>query len=388
MELYSGEAFIAHARRGATKYDVAVPKRHQSGLQVGEQLEVVLRDPEPRRAASRKIFSPDGIDWAAAAPDLVLPIQEGESLVLHSRYEEPFTLKRLTPYADIMWLLGFYYAEGSKSGRATDWCLAGRNLPSLEEVVKGLGCLGVGKDRLYAEALFGKTQTATEIEAKYRALGLEITAIRKRPGAGYDAGVLHVRRSLNLKRMFDQVYQELEAHGWENLPEQACRDFAFGFLEGDGSVVLYETGMVLSFVGADETQSKLVLGALNKAMGWGREHENVKSLSSGGGDEQRFSIDALQAARLLHMRVFERVSSHERLVFGLKRQTVVFTALWGAFKNRAFSYRDAKQQGITHGGVNAMRLHGYVEGEPDNLRFAKKGRELADLLDQLPLENL
>jgi hypothetical protein len=155
-------------------------------------------------------------------------------------------------------------------------------------------------------------------------------------------------------------------------------------LEGDGSIVLYEAGMALSFVGADETQTRLVLSALNKAMGWSKEYENVKSEASGGGDEQRFSIDALQAARLLHMKAFERVSSRERLVFGLKRQSATFSKLWGAFKNKNFSYRDAKRQGVSHGRVGAMRLHKYVEGGPGELRFTNKGRELAALLDQLP----
>ncbi len=383
FELPNGERFTAHARWSQTKYDVALPKRFHELTRVGAPLEVIVRDPGPEKVYSSEAFSEYGVDWAALAPPQVLPIQEGPDLILHSRYSPPFRMRRFTPWKDAAWLLGFYFAEGSKGEKAPDWSLSNHGSASLAEVVRLLPELGIARNRLYLEILHTLNQAPDQTVEKYEDLDVEVTSVRPRIGKGNDAGILHVRDSLNFLRMFKELYERLPAV-LEKIPREACKDFAFGFLEGDGNITLPAShGTRLHFVGADETQSRLALHALNRGLEWNREYKNIKKM--GGGDEQGWSIDAVKAAKLLLLNAFVRTSNHKSLRDGLTRQSETFRKLWAAFGNRLFRRSDAESI-TSYGRVNAMLLHSYVEEDDyGTLQFSEKGKELADLLGQLQM---
>lgn len=236
-------SFIASTRPHPMSVTIALPLWCRGDIRADDTVEIEVRDPSDWRCVAEKPIRQDlfasGVDWAALPPQEVFPIDSGGTLELHNRYRKPFTIKRVTPFKETMWLMGIYQAEGSKSASAPDWTFANKSAPLLARGIECLEAMGIDKSRLYLEVVHGKHQTAEIARSVYEPLGVEITTVRVRTGkvGGNEAGLLHVRNSKPFLRMTRELLELMVADNGvlESMPRSAVREFALGFLDGGGS---------------------------------------------------------------------------------------------------------------------------------------------------------
>lgn len=270
VSIDGSEPFFTWARRPPSRNSVEIGVPIRLGIprsRAGESVPVEVEDAEPYRANP---WTPSvGVDWLPFVPtDLVFPQETIDGrLVLHSSYEEPFCMRRVTSVNETYRLLGWYQAEGSKSETGRDVSFATNNPLAFKHYADLFQVLGLGKDKLSMEVLRAPLQDPAEARAAFEH-GIRITAERVRSGAGNQAGVLHVCGSQALNKMFKGILDKI--HNDSVFPSQeSALQYALGWLDGDGTITLLRNsgGLELRLAGFRYEQ-EVTLKALSQGFNW------------------------------------------------------------------------------------------------------------------------
>ena len=362
------------ASSGHVVASVALPVHSRGAVAAGDELDVSLEEGEPLRTAPGPLWGPAGLDWAAVVPDDVFATQDGDQLVIHSRYERPFRLKRHTAVDRTFWLLGFYQAEGNKGGTAQAWTVANRNPDLLRAVVELLAGWGLGAERLKAEVVAGFEQPLDVARAIFEPVGVDITTVRAQKGKRHnESASLYVRSSKPFLQMTRAVLGELvDDDLLGRLPAEAARDFALGFLDGDGTITLQRSAVALR-AGGSEREQRAVVAALRRGFGW----DIGGSFSPNASVGYLTTLDAPKALDLAFAGAFRYSMSRARLLYGTEERTAGLRDLYDRFGDAEFGMAEALRAGVRCGHISACRRWAYVEGEPERLRFTQRGIDVA-----------
>lgn len=329
------------------------------------------------------------LDWLPLVDDAYLATDDGDDLVLHSRYEEPFRLRRCPPADPFWWMLGLYQAEGSKSDNAPDWTIANGNEALLAAVPPGLEAFGIPRDRQYMEVLHAFGQAPEEAEKKFERVGVRRAATRLRTGKGRAAAVLHVKKSQPLLRLFKAKLAQVFAPGWKWPSKEAARDYALGWLDGDGTITVTPSSVELRLAGGED-EHRIVKTALNAAFGWGHDK---------GGDWSHktyvspITLRGLEMLNLLDAGAFGFSMSRARLLiaFGDRVAKLYAGIRRGAHRRWGLTDHDGM---LTRAGEEACRGYTRYEHEVEKARqlkttaphlFGVKGASLPDVLQNRKL---
>jgi hypothetical protein len=278
----SDATWIAWTRPHPKSVTVALPKRLRGDVQAGDSVEVEIFDPSLQRCTSDDVLSREScIDWAAAIPhDQYFAIEESNgTLAIHSRHEEPFLMKRYSPLGSTAWLLGFYLADGNKT--TVDWTVCNKNPLILEEVARCLELMGIERSRAYLEVIHGREQPDKEAVATFAPTGIRVSTVRvqRSKKGGNEAAIMHLPRPL-LRMTLAILGQALEGDLIDRMARHGCKQFALGFLDGDGTVTIHSTTVALRLSGPDGHQ---LTGerALLRGFSWEPKGARPKSASDG-----------------------------------------------------------------------------------------------------------
>lgn len=283
--------FFARARRPATRttVEITLPHWHLPTVKKGDTVRVTAETAE--RFAALPTGAMD--DWLPfVSREHYFPVDVRNTLALWNQHSEPFSFRRV-PSNDEQhwWLMGFYQAEGSKGPTAADFSVANTNPLLLAKMMWALEAWDIYRTRLYMGVLH-RTGTPPEPAVRmFKPLGVEITSVSAQP-KNDATGVLHVYKSMPLMRLVRERLRALFAHGFPS--KQAARDYALGWLDGDGSITLGRTSDELRLAGhADE--HAVLKTALVEGFGWvlGRRG-NYRNTNDG-------TIITLQAREMLDL---------------------------------------------------------------------------------------
>ncbi len=282
-------------------------------VQIGDLITVALEPAESLRATGNQ----GPLDWLPLVEPMYFPTQEGSDLLLWSRYEEPFRLKREADPDSFWWLLGMYQAEGSKSEQAPDWTLAGANPALVAAVPVAVEALGIQRSRQFMEILHAPGERPGDAEKAFQAVCLRISATRLRSGVGGHAAVLHIQNSKPLLRLFKAMLARVFSADWTWPTRTSAKQYAFGWLDGDGSINIHRKtlGLELRLAGY-ETEQIVVLEALKHYFIWDLPHTAFGTPI--GSTNRTLRLD--QAAELAAAGIFPFSLNRARLLWGLSRR--------------------------------------------------------------------
>jgi hypothetical protein len=226
-----------------------------------------------------------------------------------------FDMRQKTPALPTYRMLGVYQAEGSKSPSATDFSLATSNPRFLASVVELLETWGLAPDRLALEVLRGPIESIAAARAAFACVDVEVVSERVRSGKGGHAGVLHVRKSSTLLHLVRNALAKVFREGFPT--RDTAREYALGWLDGDGSVIDRGHSIDLMLAGlADE--HIVVKRALAQAFGWifeaGSAHKNTKQGT-------QITLRAGEMLDLLDACAFSFSMNRARLLVAFDRRT-------------------------------------------------------------------
>ena len=335
--------FHAVARTQGASMIISLPKRYRGDVIAGDVIDLEIRDAADNQCESDALLTKDCLDWGAVVPADTFATEEDDTLVIHTKYAAPFRMKRFTPLHETMWLLGFYQAEGSKKG-ANEWTLANKTPELIERTIECLAAMGIGRDRLYFEVIKNPVQTAAEACAPYENLGVELRHCRDRSfrsKGGYEACTVHLKSSKPLMRMTCQILRWIvDDGGVEELPPEAARAYAVGWLDGDGTVTISKQRQTWLRAFGNAAECEAVRCALNRGFSWALAPKNHKTASEG----VLWGLDASRAAELALAGAFRGLQSRVRLLEIVSRQASRLTTRrrgpwerWGYLTNGALT---------------------------------------------------
>lgn len=261
------QSIFVEARFPPSRPSVAItlPEWAFSRLNFGDEIDMTVEDARPYRAVEA-----DSDEWFHYVTDRYFPRYQGDTLVLHSRHEPPFKLRRYIEKA--AWrVLGFFQAEGTKGATVIDWNVANANPALLEFISDRMVDMGISKERQYLEVLQGPEETAAEANAVFECVGIKISTTRPRVEVrGGHAAILHGHSSrpllLLMKKLLECVFRE----GFEFPSRAAAREYALGWLDGDGTITI--TGVNRSVLelrlAGYEPEQQVVFKALHYGFDW------------------------------------------------------------------------------------------------------------------------
>ena len=309
------QAIFVEARFPPSRPSVAItlPEWAFSGLKFGDEIDVTVEDARPYRAVEA-----DSDEWFHYVTDRYFPRYQGDTLVLHSRHEPPFKLRRYIEKA--AWrVLGFFQAEGTKGATVIDWNVVNTNPALLKFISDQMVDMGISKERQYMEVLQGPGETAAEANAVFEPVRVSISTTRPRvKERGGHAAILHGRSSrpllLLMKKLLERVFQE----GFEFPSRTAAHEYTLGWLDGDGTItVVGSTAVELRLAGLAE-EHRILQQALGTAFGWGHDK------GSGWKDNKQGTHITLRAQEMLDLldaHAFQFSMSHIRLLCAFDKRT-------------------------------------------------------------------
>jgi hypothetical protein len=259
-------------------------------------------------------------DWKplVEAPHTVV----GDRLVISVKSRNhTFDMLQKTPALPTYRMLGVYQAEGSKSPSATDFSFATSNPRFLASAVALLETWGLSRDRLSLEVLRGLGESPTDACAAFACVDVEVVSERIRSGKGGHAGVLHVRKSSTLLHLVRRALAKIFD---EKFPSQdVAREYALGWLDGDGSVIDRGSSIDLMLAGlADE--HTVVKRALTQAFGWVFEAGSFYKNNKQG---TQITLRAHEMLDLLDAGAFMFSMNRARLLVAFDRRTTNLRAI-------------------------------------------------------------
>lgn len=315
--------FFAWARRPPSRpsVDVGLPRRLFEPELAGTEIEMVIEDATPYRAPPvPKSTGSTGFDW--------LPYVDAENyfptetldgkLLLHNRYEEPFAIRRVTATEPTYRMLGLYQAEGSKGSTALDVNLSSTNPLLPRHAAELFTALGIGREHLSLEILRGHRDTADEARTAFAIEGVDIVAERATSTPSQkkaSAGVLHVRKSKPFLRLIRGALSAVFASEFPS--EAAAREYALGWLDGDGTITITTSNPELRLAGLYD-EHEVMKRALVSAFGWKLEPGSRYIDDKQG---THISLRAIELLDLLDANAFSFSMSRVRLLLAFDRRT-------------------------------------------------------------------
>lgn len=310
--------FFAYARFPACRPSVAVtiPTWAFPQVRVGDEVEVEIGDAEPHRVKPSSSL----LDWASLIDDYYFGTADGTDLVIHSRHEEPFRIRR-TPIDENLfwWLLGLYQAEGSISKSAGDWNIGASNYLIAAAVPPSVENLGIPRDRQHVEVMHKHGGRPKDAEKLFAGVGLRISSSRLRSGLGEHTVVLHVDNSKPLLRLFKAMLARIFDESWKWPSREAAKWYAFGWLDGDGNITIMRNtgGLTLALSGYVDEQ-KLTISALEHAFGWHLPEGTFGDVA----DNTHRTLRLDQAADLAVAGAFPTTMNRAKLIWGLEQRLI------------------------------------------------------------------
>ena len=355
--------FLGHVPRNG---QVTVPGGH-----LGEA-RVVLKRPSGSLVVtgdvpSGALFTDDLLDWACAVPDGVEARVVDGLLRIPTLRDGEFVMRQTSALASVMWALGLYQAEGSKSPRANDTSISNRNPWLLREFVDVFAIeLGIARERFYLVPLYARDQTPAEAARIYDVVGVPQTTPRPHPGGfpgDREAAEVHIRVSDTLRKMIVAVLEALiSRHVIDSLPIEAALAFAVGFLDGDGCVT--RTAHEVSLRLSGQPQELAVVDAtLERVFGWSHKGPRPPNPSVG----YRRTLKAHGILQLLRADAFRFNMGRARLLCGLEDRVRIISKLFTAFGSKPFSASQGKDVIGSTGPLNLLRRWGHVQVEAGQL---------------------
>lgn len=278
MRVAGGDPFFAMSRRTQSRnsVDIALPHWCVSRKLLGETVSAELEDAKPYRA--RAWTDQKGFDWLPFVRDEhYFPTETVDGkLLLHSRHESPYTIRRVTPLIETYRVLGFYQAEGSKSGTAADFSFANSNAGIVAQAVADLHSIGFDKSRLSRTILRAPSEDPAEARAAYAQVDVRIVAERVRPGKGEHACLIQAVKSTPLLRLVRNALMRVFADDFPSI--EAAKAYALRWLDGDGSFTIRGGSDDLMLCG-HAAEHAVMKRALTQVFGWtfeaGSYHKNT-----------------------------------------------------------------------------------------------------------------
>lgn len=330
----------------------------------------------PGSAVSARLEPPErasghvpGWDWLPLAPERCFPTDDGEDLLLNSRYEAPFRLRRTPRDIEAHYrLLGYYQAEGSKADTGADWSFASSLIAPAEAVLSSLPSWGIGRDRCYAEVLHGPDESPEAAQAYFAPLGVEVAAARPRTGRGGHAVVLHIRSSSLLREMTVRALRQITFPS----PEVALA-YALGWLDGDGSITIERSTIRLTLSGLED-EHLVVQEAFRVAFGWERRGRGWLDNKQG----THIRLRLAEVVQLLEAGAFPYSMSRAKLLLAfdkrtenLRRFSTVASRLGGAtwaVRHGLLEPAPVRGYQLTDEGLRIVEAHGRLLPEIEAVR--------------------
>jgi hypothetical protein len=297
----------------------ALPIWRFPDMKVGDKVTVEIEPAEPYRATKTRGVC---FDWNTfvGSDDRTFATDEADGILrLWSRYSAPFEMIRHPPSEALYWLLGFYQAEGSKGTTGNDFSFANTNVALIRNAIEKLHELGVGANQLYAEILQGVNESRESAIAKYESLGLKVTAVRPRPGKGGSAYVVHAHNSKPFRGMVNAALAFIFANEFPN--RELAKAFAFGWLDGDGTITLAAPDIELRLAGLPD-EHNVIKRALAQIFGWDLTSESTRYKGNKQGSE--IGLRAEKIIDLLDANAFPFSMSRVRLLLGFDERARKF----------------------------------------------------------------
>jgi hypothetical protein len=265
------------------------------------------------------------LDWAATHIDCGFYTEDREQLNVHGT-RSTFDLKRYTSLGVTCWLLGLYQAEGSKEG--SEFSVPNKNPFLLREVADVLvRDFQITRKRLGLRVQYAVDQDPRAVRDRFAAIvGVDVRTVRPRSGSGREVAELYLRDSNTFVGMINAALSWLiDDNGLGRLSSDAARQFAIGFLDGDGSVKRNRrTGSVVLTMSGDERELTAVRNVVEQNFGWSDKR------FWGNGDIAR-SLSMGEVADLIEWGVFRFTMSWPRLLYSLETKTQTVQAIADRF---------------------------------------------------------
>lgn len=267
------------------------------------------------------------VDLSFFVPEDAMAIAYGDDLVRFVRHARgAIDVRRFVRAEPFFSFIGLYLADGHKEGGV--WGVAGTSLAMMQEARERIREILPSEARL---EISGRRPPGMSFE---EATNWFIAAFGRVDGIGYGpdstkpAVVLSVNSSL-LKEMTRRVIAWMEDNV-DTIPPDLLRAFAFGYLDGDGSMTAATANdnlVTLGFHGRDKGNLDLVSRALDRAMSWDLGRWRI-SLGHGSCFAKHRAIDLDEGVRLLRAGVFPWSMGRARLlraiVPGLRHDPIEF----------------------------------------------------------------
>lgn len=338
LKINHGAPCLVIARIQGASLVMALPKYARGDVAINDRVSIEARNPASMRCEPGPLISDAGVDWTAVLPGNVIALDEGDVMAVHTRYEPAFRMRRVTPIAETFWLLGFYQAEGSKKG-FNEWLLVNKTPALIAHTIECLEAMGINRSRLYFEITRGAKQSDAVACAPYENMGVELRHCRQRSvkgKGGYEACIMHLRSSKPLARMTVEILRRIIEGGLVGeLPREAARAYAIGWLDGDGSITIAHQRQAWLRAFGTATECEATRVALNRGFDWTLTPKKYKNASEG----MLWSLDASRAATLALEHAFRGQQSRVRLLeivaYVASRLVTETTGLW-----KRWGYRD------------------------------------------------
>lgn len=275
------------------------------------------------------------IDWRQYLPDSLDVAETADGrLVVTFGDRSRLAWRRYTPWPAIAWLLGYYQAEGNKTGM--EWSIDSVEPRLLARTADVL------RDVLVIPPVDLKLSAPEATIAMFERVGVPVR-IRSKTNAGH----LSVRDSRWLVEAFKQVLTQLVEHGrLLEADTSTQREFALGYLDGDGNITVTATEVSLRLAGL-RPEVELVDQALRNAFQWAPKGKLIDKTSW---VETRRTLTAQEIGDLLAAGAFPFSMNRARLFDGWRRR---LTNL-----RNVTDPANVGQRGVT----NIWRRWGLVEG--------------------------
>jgi hypothetical protein len=381
LRVNSSTPFFAYARRPPSRasVDVTLPRYCAPGIERGTVLHVEAESAEPYAARPR---ADSAFDWLPhVTHESYFPVDgAGGALSIWNQHEPPFELTRVPPPLAVYRVLGLWQAEGTKGQEAVDFTFANTNPLLLAHAIDLLAQWGLPRSRLSLEVLHAWDEPAVHARQKYEALGVEIVAERARaPGRGENAGIIHVRKSSPLLRIARVALAQIFAAPFPS--PDAAREFALGWLDGDGAFVDGKNSKDLRLAG-HAAEHRVVKRALAEAFGWtfeaGSYHRNTDEgthITLRAGEmlqllDARAFVHSMNRVRLL-LAFGERAERLDEVDRGVRAPVGAF-GRWGLLKNGQLTEQGVAIVAGWRRYKHAVQLARHLQEEHPEL-FGKKG---------------
>ena len=235
-------------------------------------------------------------------------IIEGDEIILPT-IRSQLRMRRFTPWHETMWLLGLYYADGSKQG--LDFSFTNKSRVCLQHMISCLEAMGISRSLMRLYVLWGRS-SKDRVVSYYSQLGVKISRVAEDRSEGrhrrYHVAELHVIGSRGATELIANAISTLNL---SELPIEARRAFTLGYIDGDGTIT-DDHGITLKLSSGSQLEAKRIVALVDEYLE--REPGTEPAQKDGSlGWEFRRSISAELAVKLIEDGAFQHSVARAKL---------------------------------------------------------------------------